>query len=196
MSAREHILIVEDDSAIRNLLKAEVENQGFHARVCENGADALQMALQSPPILVFLDIGLPEMDGVELMRELRKSNETVPVVVVTGMANQELFRQLLPHRIADFVAKPFGLEQIRASIRNALGRDEEFVNRFLDVVTHRLREARTTLGLKQSEVASRCGLSTSQVSQIELRQSSTSVVTLLKLCKSLNLTMSELVRGF
>ena len=127
---------------------------------------------------------------------LLASATVLPVIVMTGYADEDTFRKSLQYRVADFLSKPFESKVLRESLRKALGRDDAFADQFLDTVAHRLREARTAQGLKQGEVAARCGLSTSQISQIELRQSSPSITTLLKLCKSLNLTMSELVSGF
>jgi DNA-binding NtrC family response regulator len=196
MSSREQIVIIDDDPNIRDLMTAIFIGEGYSCRAFASAREALDQLDEIVPIAVFVDICMPDMDGMAFMHELRKSHASLPVVVMTGYANQDIFRQSLQYRIADLLAKPFRANLVRESLRKVLGRDASFSDQFLETVTHRLREARLALGLKQAEVAARCGLSTSQVSQIELRQSSPSVTTLLRLCKALNLTMTELVQGF
>lgn len=196
MAVREEIFIIDDEDSIRDLLSQIIAAEGFSAKTFSNAKEALSSTHRSPPMAIFLDIRMPDMDGFQFLKELRKSQPAVPVIVVTGYADSEIFRQSLHQRVSDFLSKPFTQAEVRGALKKVLGWDEEFAEQFLEAVTHRLREARLSLGLKQAEVASRCGMSTSQVSQIELRQSAPSVPTLLKLCKALNLTMSQLVDGF
>ena len=196
MISREQVYIVDDEPTIRQALSTILASDGYNCRDFESAKDGLRAVFDHAPIAILLDVRMPDMDGIQFLNELRKSNNSVPVIVMTGYADHDVFRQTLKFRIADFLSKPFDPDVVRDSLRKVLGRDDDFTDHFLDTVTHRLREARTELGLKQAEVASRCGMSTSQVSQIELRQSSPSVATLLRLCKALNLTMTELVEGF
>jgi DNA-binding NtrC family response regulator len=196
MAVREEIAIIDDEESVRELLSQIIAAEGFATRTYGGARDALSAILQSPPMAIFLDIRMPDMDGFQFLKELRKSHPSVPVIIVTGYADNEIFRQSLYQRVSDFLSKPFSQADVRGALKKVLGWDEDFAEHFLEAVTHRLREARLALGLKQAEVATRCGMSTSQVSQIELRQSAPSVPTLLKLCKALNLTMSQLVEGF
>ncbi|QDU64383.1 Nitrogen assimilation regulatory protein [Planctomycetes bacterium Pan216] len=194
--SREEIVIVDDEQSVRDTLTSILDGEGYSCRTFESAKTALKHMEEVAPIAVFLDIRMPDMDGLEFLHEMRKSHSAIPVIVMTGYSDHEVFRSTLQYKIADFLPKPFEARVVRDALERVLGRDESFSDRFLETVTHRLREARIALGLKQSEVASRCGMSTSQVSQIELRQSSPSVTTLLKLCKALNLTITELVKGF
>lgn len=194
--AREEIVLVDDDEGVRTLLSAIIQDEGYVCKTYANAQDALRRIEESAPILVFADIVMPQMNGIEFLHALRKSHPNIPVIVLTGFADSNTFRETLRYRISDLLAKPFTVEAVQKSIRKVLGLDDSFADQFLETVTHRLREARLTLGLKQSEVALRCGMSTSQVSQIELRQSAPSLVSLLKLCKALHLSMEELVKGF
>lgn len=196
MSSREEILILDDDEAVRNLLAAIVEEEGYVPKTFATAKDALKRMDEVRPIAILADIYMPEMNGIDFMRELRKSFPQLPVIILTGYPDQNVFREVLQHRISDFIAKPFAVETVKQSLQKLLGSDDSFADAFLETVTHRLREARLELGLKQSEVAARCGMSTSQVSQIELRQSAPSVTTLLKLCRALHLSISQLVEGF
>ena len=196
MSSREQVLIIDDDEKIRDLLVEVLTREGYSCRAFGDAREALSSVDKMDLIAAFVDIHMPEMDGLEFLRLFRRSHTDLPVIVITGFSGGEIFRQTLKFRIADFLTKPLVPQQVTEALQRALGRDDNFAEQFLDTVTHRLRDARQQLRLKQSEVAARCGMSTSQVSQIELRQSSPSITALLKLCKALNLTMTDLVEGF
>lgn len=196
MSNREHVVIIDDDKSICQLLSTMLRTDGYSCRVFHSARQALDELTEILPIAIFLDIRMPDMTGLDFLRELRKFNQDVPVIVMTGYADQDVFRQTLPFHINDFLAKPFRQEIVRDSLKKVLGRDDSYSEQFMETISYRLRQARLAIGLKQAEVASRCGMSTSQVSQIELRQSAPSVTTLLKLCKALNLKMQDLVDGF
>jgi DNA-binding NtrC family response regulator len=196
MSSREEVVILDDDEAIRSLLSSVIENEGYVPKAFGDAREALKRLDELRPIAIMADIRVPGMTGLEFLHEVRKSHTNLPVIVMTGYPDQEMFRESLKYKVSDFIAKPFTIETVQKSLRHAIGTDDSFADAFLDTVTHRLREARIALGLKQSEVAARCGMSTSQVSQIELRQSAPSVTTMLKLCRTLHLTMESLVEGF
>lgn len=196
MASHEQIVVVDDDPLVREIVARSLEAEGYCCQSFDSARQALAELMAMVPIAAFVDIRMPDMGGLEFLRELRKSHPTLPVIVMTGFAEQDVFRQALEYKIADFLPKPFGPRLVQESLRKALGRDEAFAQRFLETMTFRLRDARMSLRLTQGEVASRCGLSASQVSQIELGQSSPSLATLVKLCKALNLTVSQLVDGF
>jgi DNA-binding NtrC family response regulator len=196
MSSREEVVILDDDESIRTLLSSVIESEGYVPKAFGDAREALKRLDELRPIAIMADIRVPGMTGLEFLHEVRKSHTNLPVIVMTGYPDQEMFRESLKYKVSDFIAKPFTIETVQKSLRHAIGTDDSFADAFLDTVTHRLREARIALGLKQSEVAARCGMSTSQVSQIELRQSAPSVTTLLKLCRTLHLTMESLVEGF
>jgi FixJ family two-component response regulator len=196
MSAREEVVILDDDESVRSLLSDLVEREGYVPKAFADAREALKRLEELRPIAILADIKIPGMNGLEFLHEVRKSHTNLPVIIMTGYPDHEMFRESLKYKVSDFIAKPFTIETVQKSLRLAIGTDDSFADAFLDTVTHRLREARIALGLKQSEVAARCGMSTSQVSQIELRQSAPSVTTLLKLCRTLHLTMEALVEGF
>lgn len=196
MAQQETVVVVDDDDPVRELLSQIIRGEGLACKGFDNAREALTDVVQTPPLAIFLDIRMPDMDGIAFLREVRKSLPNVPIVVVTGFADSDVFRQSLHQRVSDFLTKPFSSSDVRGALKKLLGWDDTFSEEFLEAVTRRLRDARLALGLKQAEVAARCGMSTSQVSQIELRQSAPSVPTLLKLCKALNMTMSQLVEGF
>jgi DNA-binding response OmpR family regulator len=121
------VLLVEDDQAIASPLVRGLEREGFDVRHCELGVDALASFAAEPSDVVLLDLGLPDVDGFDLCRELRAGSD-VPIIVVTARGD-EIDRVVgLELGADDYVVKPFGLRElvarIRAVTRRASGRPE------------------------------------------------------------------------
>jgi two-component system response regulator MprA len=115
LSAR--ILVVDDDDAIRESLRRGLALQGYEVAVSADGEDALRRAHERAPDLVLLDILLPGLDGLEVCRRLRASDETLPIILLTA-------RDAIPDRVAgletgadDYLIKPFAFPELLARIR-------------------------------------------------------------------------------
>jgi DNA-binding response OmpR family regulator len=110
------VLLVEDDQSIASPLVRGLEREGFEVRHCERGGDALAAFEAAPSDVVLLDLGLPDIDGFDLCRELRSRSE-VPIIVVTARGD-EIDRVVgLELGADDYVVKPFGLRELVARIR-------------------------------------------------------------------------------
>jgi DNA-binding response OmpR family regulator len=116
------ILIIEDELKIARLLELELSHEGFSVEIADNGRDGLDRALANEWALIILDIMLPELNGIEVLRRLRKVDNHTPVIVVTA-------RNTTPDKISgldqganDYITKPFEIEELlarmRASMRN------------------------------------------------------------------------------
>jgi two-component system, response regulator, stage 0 sporulation protein F len=113
-----HLLLVDDEPAVRDLLHEYFEGQGYKVSTAANGELALAAVRAERPDLVMLDIRMPGLDGVEVLRRLRRHDTTLPVVMVTANEDVELARELLDMGAFDYVAKPFDfahLEQVVAA---------------------------------------------------------------------------------
>lgn len=113
------ILIVEDEPGIRLFVKAALEADGFQvlcASTCQQGG---LMFASHVPDLIILDLGLPDRDGLELIREIRASS-SVPILVLSARAQEKDKVQALDLGANDYVTKPFGTEELAARIRAAL----------------------------------------------------------------------------
>ena len=115
------ILIVEDEKNIARFMKLELQHEGFDVEVCENGRLGLETALNATFDCVLLDVMLPELNGIEVCRRLRKQSN-VPVILITA-------RDAVTDRVAgldagadDYVVKPFAIEELLARIRSVLRR--------------------------------------------------------------------------
>jgi len=113
------ILVVEDDGQIRRFLRAGLNVQGYELIECENGERALAEAAIRPPDLVILDLGLPDLDGVEVVRRLREWSEA-PILVLSARAREADKIGALDAGADDYLTKPFGMGELLARIRVAL----------------------------------------------------------------------------
>lgn len=117
----QHILIADDDAGIRDVLRMALEQAGMTVAVAADGQQALQMAHSLSPDLLVLDIGMPEMDGLTVCRELRKTSD-VPILFLTAQGD-EIDRIVgLEMGADDYVSKPFSPREVVARIRAVLKR--------------------------------------------------------------------------
>jgi len=115
------LLLVEDDAAIRGALIRALTDRGHAVSSTPNAMEALQFVVESQPDLVILDLGLPDLDGYEVLRMLRAISQ-VPVVVATARDDEAEIVKVLDAGADDYLVKPFGLGQIEARVRAVLRR--------------------------------------------------------------------------
>jgi two-component system, OmpR family, KDP operon response regulator KdpE len=114
------ILIVDDEPAIRRFLHTSLSAQGYQVFEAEDGASALASLRRDPLDVLVLDLGLPGMDGFEVIRQLRESGSTLPIVVLSVRADEAGKVKALDMGADDYVTKPFGIEELLARIRTAV----------------------------------------------------------------------------
>lgn len=119
MTARPRILVVDDEPQIRRFLRPALEASGYEVTQAANGAEALRAMTTLPPRAVILDLGLPDMDGKEVIRALRKWS-AVPVIVLTARDDEAEIVAALDAGGDDYVRKPFGIGELLARLRAAL----------------------------------------------------------------------------
>ena len=118
----EKILIIEDDRATRKALQQIFEPEGYTVEVAQNGAEGLAMFRHAHPNFVVLDLRMPQVNGQDVCRQIRKESEDVPILVLTG-SNAEIDRVLLLEMGADdYVTKPFSPKELLARVRAVLRR--------------------------------------------------------------------------
>lgn len=120
MNPEPSILVVDDELLIRDLLYDFFTGQGWDIAVAESGQKALNIMRQKKVDLVLTDIKMPEMDGMDLTVKLRQEYPEVPVVVMTGYPSVESAIQALRQRVADYVTKPFNINELYKSIEQHL----------------------------------------------------------------------------
>lgn len=115
------VLIVDDEPQIRRALRTSLQAHGYEAVTAGTGEEALALAVDAAPDLVFLDLGLPDLEGTEVIRRLRTFSE-VPVIVLSVRDQQADKVAALDAGADDYVTKPFGMEELLARLRAALRR--------------------------------------------------------------------------
>ena len=116
------VLIVEDEPALLRALQINLRARGYEVTTSTAGPQALVEAARRPPDAVLLDLGLPDLDGTEVIRQLRISS-LVPVIVLSGRAGSGDKIGALDAGADDYVTKPFSMEELIARLRAALRRD-------------------------------------------------------------------------
>ncbi|HET7447887.1 MAG TPA: response regulator transcription factor [Methyloceanibacter sp.] len=113
------VLVVDDEPPIRRLLRTGLGTQGYQTLDAPNAKAALDL-MSDKPDLVILDLGLPDMQGLDLLRQIRAQREDVPIVVLSSRGDETAKVEALDLGADDYVTKPFGMEELLARIRAAL----------------------------------------------------------------------------
>ena len=130
MPPQVRILLVDDEIAIQRSVGPLLRSRGYEVEIAGTGADALRVFSERTPALIVLDLGLPDLEGIEVCRRVRAESR-VPIIVLSARAAESDKVNALDLGADDYVTKPFGPEELLARIRVALRRvaDEETIDR-------------------------------------------------------------------
>ena len=116
------LLVIEDDATLRLSLAAKLEDGGFAVEQAGDGKEGLYFALEYPIDLAIIDLGLPEMSGLDIIRELREQGRTYPILILTARDRWEDKVAGLEAGADDYVVKPFHVEEVTARVNALLRR--------------------------------------------------------------------------
>lgn len=116
-----HILVVEDDNAVAKLMAATMESQDYQYRIASTGASAIIEALSYKPEVMILDLGLPDTDGIEVIKKIRAWSN-MPIIVVSARSEDTDKVAALDAGADDYLTKPFSVDELLARLRVALRR--------------------------------------------------------------------------
>ena len=119
MNIKEKILVVEDEKSIAHFISTVLNNNGYEAMRARTGQEALSMVSSHCPDLIILDLGLPDMDGMDLLRQIR-SWSSLPIVVVSARSHERDKVTALDQGADDYLTKPFGTAELLARVRTAI----------------------------------------------------------------------------
>lgn len=119
MTTSPKVLVIEDELPIRKLLRMGLGSQGYQTLEAANGKSGLELLDQSPDLII-LDLGLPDIQGHELLQRIRGRNENVPIVVLSSRGDEAGKVQALDFGADDYVTKPFGMDELLARMRAAM----------------------------------------------------------------------------
>jgi two-component system OmpR family response regulator len=159
MTEHGELLVVDDEQFLRDAVAASLRFLGFDVMTADNGMTALRLARDRPFDLVIMDVMLPDIDGFEIVRRLRRDGSWVPVIFLTAKDAQDDKVNGLTIGGDDYITKPFGLEELAARIRAVLRRARpepepqllEFADLELDQDTYEVRRAGHLVGLSPTE---------------------------------------------
>ncbi len=115
------ILVVEDDRAVRNLISTTLQINDYEYDLAIDGKNALQLMTSNKYDIVFIDLGLPDIDGIEIIKKFRDFS-TTPIIVISARTNDEDKIEALDAGADDFLTKPFNVDELLARVRSTLRR--------------------------------------------------------------------------
>lgn len=119
MNNKFKILLIEDDSNIKNFIKTILSTHGYQTIEAKDGTSGMMFYQSYCPDLIILDLGLPDIDGIELIREIRKRGD-IPIIVLSARTSEKDKVKALDLGANDYVTKPFGTDELLARMRVAL----------------------------------------------------------------------------
>ena len=189
------VLVVDDDRAIREFMQTFLSKDGIDVKTLDNPLLAADEIKTGGYHMVVLDLMMPELDGVEVLRRIRHVDNDVAVVIFTGYPTLETAVQSMKLDAVDYLKKPFNPEDFREVVdrvmrkKGLLRSPEESLHRVIGETVRQLRKE-NDLTLKQ--MARRTGLSVSLLSQIERAESSASISSLYKIAVALDVRIQDL----
>lgn len=156
------ILVIDDEAQIQRFLKIALEGSGYEVILADNGRQGLESAILQSPDLILLDLGLPDINGLEVLRQLREWSKT-PVIILS-VQNQERDKvAALDLGADDYLTKPFGVQELLARLRVALrhsaerssGQEASPIQQFgdvrVDLAAHQVHKGETKIKLTKTE---------------------------------------------
>lgn len=119
MDNKPYILVVEDDKPIRNFITASLKAQGFNYMETDKGREGIALSMSHKPDLIILDLGLPDMDGIDVITKVREWSK-VPIIIVSARENERQKIEALDKGADDYLTKPFGIGELLARVRVSL----------------------------------------------------------------------------
>jgi len=118
---RGRILVVDDQPLVARAVRAILVHEGFQVETASNGREALNLLLSDPRFdLIITDVRMPEMDGLELLRQSRQLRKDLPIIIMTAYTNRKNRQHAIEEGAFDYIPKPFGIKVLLKAVRDAL----------------------------------------------------------------------------
>jgi CheY-like chemotaxis protein len=118
------VLVVDDDPAIRKLIRLQLENVGYDILEAEDGKDAIDLLRsgENPMVidLIITDLNIPKVDGFEVIAYCKKEYPEIPLIVLTGISDVQLANSLIRQGVTDYLVKPIEAKKLTASVKNSI----------------------------------------------------------------------------
>ena len=193
------ILIVDDDRAICDYMQTLLERDGYQVKALSDPTAVTGELKKNDYHLVILDLMMPKRDGIEVLRELRKHDKDIAVVIFTGYPNLDTAVASMKLDAVDYIKKPFNVDEFRKVIERVMRKKglsltpEEELHK---VIGETIRTYRKDKSLTLKQMARRTGLSVSLLSQIERAETSASISSLYKISVGLGVKVRDLFGNY
>lgn len=189
------ILIVDDDRAICDYMQTLLERDGYQVKTLTDPTVVEEEVRVGGYHLIILDLMMPKLDGIEVLKRIRKVDNDIAVVIFTGYPNLESAVQAMKLEAVDYIKKPFNVDEFREVLarvmrKKGLARSPE--EQLHQVIGDTIRNLRKQKDLTLKQMARRTSLSVSLLSQIERAESSASISSLYKIAVALESRMQDL----
>ena len=193
------ILIVDDDRAICDYMQTLLARDGYQVKTMSDPTGVTPELKKNDYHLVILDLMMPKRDGIEVLREIRKQDKDIAVVIFTGYPNLDTAVASMKLDAVDYIKKPFNVDEFRAVIARVMRKKglsltpEEELHK---VIGDTIRTYRKEQNLTLKQMARRTGLSVSLLSQIERAETSASISSLYKISVGLGVKIRDLFGNY
>ena len=120
MNTKINILLIEDDKSISGFITTSLERNGYRVTSALNGKEGLSLAASLCPDVILLDLGLPDIDGCEILKQIRSWNSNIPIIILSARTKEQDKVSALDLGADDYLTKPFGTAELMARIRTSM----------------------------------------------------------------------------
>jgi len=188
------ILIIDDDKDICEYMELLLTQSGYDVVTETSPSDGLDQLRENEFHVVVLDIMMPELNGMEVLEEIRSFDSDIAIIIFTGFPSVDTAVTSMKYNVSDYIKKPFDVDEFNDTLEGILrekGLLTDPEEQLLKTIGQNIRSARKDQGLTLKQMARRTGLSVSLLSQIERAESSASVSSLFKLARALDCSLTE-----
>jgi DNA-binding NtrC family response regulator len=193
------ILIVDDDKDVCEYLQDFLTADGYSVSIVNDPTQALDALREREFHVAVLDLMMPKLSGIDLLEQIRRVDDDIAVIILTGYPSLETATASIEHEVSAYIRKPFSIDEFREALAR-IAKKKGLVLRREDelhlTIGRNIRELRKERGLTLKQMSRRTKLSVSLLSQIERAESSASVSSLFKVATALDVKITELFGQF
>jgi DNA-binding NtrC family response regulator len=199
LSSQLNLLVVDDDKDVCEYLEDFLTHDGYNVTTINDPTQVVETLKQGDYHVCIVDLMMPKLSGIDLLGMIRKQDDDVAVIILTGYPSLETATASIEHDVSAYIKKPFSIDEFRAVIER-IAKKKGLVLRKEDelhqTIGKNIRELRKTRGLTLKQMSRRTKLSVSLLSQIERAESSASVSSLFKVASALDVRITQLFGDF
>lgn len=194
-----NILVVDDDKDVCEYLQDFLTSDGYAVTIVNDSTQTLEALKQAEFHVCILDLMMPKLSGIDLLGQIRRADDDIAVIILTGYPSLETATASIEHDVSAYIRKPFSMDEFR-EVLGRIAKKKGLVLRREDelhlAIGRNIRELRKERALTLKQMSRRTNLSVSLLSQIERAESSASVSSLYKVATALDVRLTELFGDF